>query len=206
MDTSDLINYYAGLLIVQYASLPNALATVQAYISALIQNQIIQQVQDGFDVKTAIGAQLDILGTYRGITRNAYGLAPGSYWSLPSYSDTLPGGFFGWASYADANPPLINWLQYNDTNSVPYAMTDPQMSLLIQLKAKLDSWDGTLGSLDSILYSFFTTYVTVIDQENMTIIYQHQNIDPDPNQLWTVAVLQNVFPHPAGVGVTFVGV
>ena len=206
MTTDDLANYYKGLLIVQYASLPNALGTVEAYIRSLIQNQIVQQVQDGFNVDTAIGIQLDLLGTYRGITRHAFGLAPGNYWSLPSYSDVLPGGFLGWASYGDASLPTIKWLQYNDLNSLAYTLSDAQMRLLIKLKAKLDAWDGTLGSLDTILYSFFTTYVTVIDQENMSMVYQHQNSDPDPNQLWTVAVLENAFPHPAGVNVSFVGV
>jgi hypothetical protein len=203
MDTTDLLAYYAALLIVQYGTLPNAIATVSAWVGSFVQNQIILQVQNAFSILTAAGAQLDILGTYRGINRNAYGVIPASDWSLPSYSDTLPGGFFGWASYSDVASPMILWLQYNDLDSLDYAMTDPQMQQLILLKAQLDSWDGTLGDLDAILYSFFTTYVTVIDNGNMNMVYQHTAADPDPNTLWKVAVLQNIFPHPSGVGVSF---
>ena len=117
MNTSDLIAYYKSLLILQYSSKPNALATIEAYVTALIQNQIIEAVSEGLDLDTAIGAQLDILASYRGVTRDAYGAAPGSYWSLPSVNDTLPGSFLGWASVFDASDPTIKWLQINDSES-----------------------------------------------------------------------------------------
>ena len=74
------------------------------------------------------------------------------------------------------------------------------------LKSQLDSWDGTLGSLDTILFNAFGTYVNVVDNEDMSIVYQHSHLDTDPDQLWTYAVLENVLPHPAGVAVTIVGV
>lgn len=201
MTTAQLIQYYQSLLILQYSSLPNAQGTVAAIVGTLIQNQIVNQVEEGFDVTDAIGAQLNILGTYRGVYRNAYGAVPGAFWSLPSVNDTLPGGFLGWVSVSDAdadNPP-DRWLQINDSLSVAYALTDSQMRRLIELKALLDAWDGSLGMLDSILFSVFGVYVNVVDGNNMTMIYQHQAIDPDPDQLFGYAVLENVLPHPAGV-------
>lgn len=206
MITEDLISYYKALLILQYASLANAVGTIDAYIRALVQDQIIQKVQDGFNLLTAIGAQLNLLGTYRGISRTAFGALPGSYWSLPSYTDTLPGAFLGWASYTDVNPPTVLWLQYNDLNALAYTLTDTQVRLLIQLKAEIDSWDGSLASLDTILFSFFGTYVTLTDSENMNILYTHQAVDPDPNRLWSIALLENIIPHPAGVAVSFLEV
>lgn len=203
MTTQELIDYYKGLLILQYSSLPNALGTVELNIAALIQNQIVDQVQNAFDVQTAIGAQLDILGTYVGVTRTAFGLVPAAYWDLPSYSDTVPGTYKGWASYADTDPPIINWIQYNDLNGARYSLSDTQMRLLIQLKAALDSCPMGLADIDNILYSYFGPYVSLVDNEDMTIIYEHQIADPDVNQLWAVALLENAIPHQAGVGVTF---
>lgn len=204
MTTDEIITYYKSLLIIQYASLRNALGTIEAFITALIQSQIINQVQDGFDVTTAIGSQLDILGTYVGVTRHAFGLVPGSYWSLPFYSDTLPGTFNGWASYADTDPPIVKWLQYNDLNGLAYTLTDSQMRQLIQLRAELGHCQMGLGDIDNILYSYFGTYVTLIDNNDMSVIYQHDHLDPDPDLLWSVAVLENAFPHQAGVAVSFV--
>lgn len=66
----ELINYYAGLLIVQYAGKPKAYATVQASAKPFVMNQLPLAVQNGFDLNTAIGKQLDILGKYIGISRN----------------------------------------------------------------------------------------------------------------------------------------
>lgn len=206
MTTQDLVDYYKGLLILQYSSQPNALATVDAVIGEVIQNQIISQVRDGFDVNTAIGAQLNILGTYVGVSRIAYGLVTGQYWSLPSYGDTLPGAFNGWASYTDPGPLTIRWLQYNDLNSLSYELTDNQMRRLIQLKAALGSCDMGLGDIDEIIYRFFSTYVDVVDNGNMSITYQHNHLDPDPDQLWSVAVLENILPHQAGVAFSVVEV
>lgn len=206
MTTAELVDYYVGLLILQYSNLNNALTTVQAHITALIQNQIADQLRNAFNVLTAIGAQLNILGQYVGITREAFGLVPGNYWSLPSVTDTLPNGFFGWASIYDATPPDIRWIQLIDEEALAYTLTDSQMRELIQLKAALGSCQMGLADIDNILYSYFGTYVNLVDNGNMSIRYEHSHLDPDPNKLWSVAVLENVLPHQAGVSVTILEV
>lgn len=198
MTTDELIDYYKGLLILQYASRPNAVAEVDAFIRALVQNQIISQVGDGFDVTTALGAQLNILGTYRGINRVLFGISPGDYWSMVPCADPAPNSYFGWALAAGADPTW-RWLEVNDLDSVPYTLSDSQMRRLIQFAAAVDSWDGTLGNLDNILYTFFGVYVSLIDNENMSITYQHTASDPDPDSLFEIAKLADVLPHPAGI-------
>jgi len=204
MTTQDLIDYYKGLLILQYATQPNALATVDAVIKALVQDQIVSKVRDAFDLETAIGAQLDIVASYRGIPRVVFGVVPDEDWSLMEYSDA-DNSLYGWMEYSDADP-FINWLEYNDLNGVPKSLTDTQMRRLIKLVAGLHSWDGGLGSLDRILFSTFGHYVNVVDNLNMSVVYQHQAIDPDTDGLWDVAILANVLPHPSGVAFTTVEV
>lgn len=198
MTTQDLINYYKGLLILQYASQPNALATMDAIIGELVQDQIIQKVGDAFNLDTAIGAQLNILGTYRGVPRVLFGVALGSFWASPSYSDPSVGSYFGWSAYGDADPTW-KWMQYNDLNALAYTLSDSQMRKLIKLKAAIQSSSMGLGDLDNILYAFFGTYVNVVDNEDMSIIYRHQAADPDPDKLWAAAVLNSALPHQAGV-------
>lgn len=200
MTTAQIIQYYKALLILQYRALGNALAEIELWVTEFLQNQIVAQVRDAFDVTTAIGAQLDILGQYRGISRTLFGVAAGAYWSLCPYG-TNPATLFGWALYAGPTP-TVRWLQYADLDSVPYTLTDIQMRTLIQLKAAFDSWDGTLGSLDNILYSYFGVYVNVVDGGNMTMIFQHQSVDPDPNKIWALANVAGIFPHNAGVSFT----
>lgn len=72
MATSDIIDYYADLLILQYRGLPKAYAMVQAFAGPVIMNQLGVQAQNAFDIGTAIGAQLDVLGQYVGVSRNTF--------------------------------------------------------------------------------------------------------------------------------------
>lgn len=203
MTTDELISYYVGLLILQYASLGNAVQTMQALMGELIQDQIISQVNNSFDLANALGVQLNMLGTYRGVSRQVFGVAPGDYWSVVPYADPDPDLYFGLALYADADPTWRT-LEYNDLDALAYALTDDQMRRLIQFKAALSTSDQTLGSLDDILYQFFGTNVNLVDNEDMSITYQHQHTDPD--SLFNVAVLADALPHPAGVSFTVVEV
>lgn len=205
MTTEEFIDYYKSLLILQYSSQPNALATMQAIVGKLIQDQIIQQVIDGFDVDSAIGAQLDILGTYVGQSRIVFGLLAGDFWALPAYADPSYASYFGWAEYGDADPTW-NWILYNDVNSLAYTLSDSQMRRMIKLRAALRSSANGLGDLDDILYSFFGVYVDLQDNMDMTIVYEHQIIDPDIDNLWQIAVLSEAIPHQAGVAFTTVEV
>jgi hypothetical protein len=66
-----LLNYYENLLIMQYHALPKATATVRALIRILLTDGMIaQKVRDAFDLYTAVGRQLDILGCAIGVDRN----------------------------------------------------------------------------------------------------------------------------------------
>lgn len=75
MTTAEIIAYYANLLILQYRQKPHAYATIQALVKPVIMDQLPTQVQDAFDIDTAVGVQLDTLGKYAGVTRYANGAA-----------------------------------------------------------------------------------------------------------------------------------
>lgn len=72
MMTSEIINYYASLLILQYLGKPKAYANIQTVVTPVIMDQLPLAVQDAFAVPTAIGVQLDVLGKYAGVSRNQY--------------------------------------------------------------------------------------------------------------------------------------
>lgn len=60
--------YYSNLLILQYHNKPKAKATIEAVVN-LLPDELIQEVTNGFDLETAVGKQLDILGEYIGTDR-----------------------------------------------------------------------------------------------------------------------------------------
>lgn len=74
-DLTKLIEYYIDLLIIQYHNKPKARATIKIFISELLQlYALIREVEKAFDINTAIGYQLDIVGKYFGVVRNFVGL------------------------------------------------------------------------------------------------------------------------------------
>jgi len=72
MTTPELINYYADLLILQYRGKPNAFATIQNLVEMPIMDQLPLLVQAAFDLDSAVGVQLDLLGEYVGAFRTGY--------------------------------------------------------------------------------------------------------------------------------------
>lgn len=66
----ELLSYYENLLIIQYNNKPKARATIRLLISTLLANNIVSQVNNSFDLNTAIGVQLDTIGKYLDLDRN----------------------------------------------------------------------------------------------------------------------------------------
>jgi hypothetical protein len=75
MDTNDIITYYSDLLILQYKGLPKATATIQALVAPFVMDQLPILVQNAYNVDTAVGVQLDVIGKYAGISRSGYTFA-----------------------------------------------------------------------------------------------------------------------------------
>lgn len=73
MTTEELVTYYADLLILQYLGKPRAYATIKALVRPAIIDQLPLTVQDAFNLSTAEGVQLDVIGKYVGVIRTGYG-------------------------------------------------------------------------------------------------------------------------------------
>lgn len=72
MTTGQIVAYYANLLILQYVGKPKAFATIQAFATMAVMDQLPVAVQNAYAIDTAVGVQLDVLGKYVGVTRNQY--------------------------------------------------------------------------------------------------------------------------------------
>lgn len=67
---ADLIEYYRDLLIIQYSVLEKAPDHIRALIDVIMIYDLIQDVKNAYDIETAVGVQLDVIGKYLGIDRN----------------------------------------------------------------------------------------------------------------------------------------
>lgn len=200
MTTDDLIAYYQALLIMQFVNKPNAAATVGAFVGEGIADQIVQQVEDGFDLDTAVGAQLDMIATYLGLQRNIVGFdASRLYFSHLEYGETSNSNL-GFAPTFGVDPSGY-FFRYEDLAAQVYTLTDDELRRLCQLTARLHSSTLGLGELDAIIFDFFGDAVTLIDNRDMTITYQGPASSPD--LLFSIVSEIKGLPAPAGVDVSY---
>ena len=62
-------DYLASLIIIQYAYKPKAASTIKA-LGKMFPADLILKVRDAFNLETATGVMLDILGKYLGVNRD----------------------------------------------------------------------------------------------------------------------------------------
>jgi hypothetical protein len=68
MTDIELRQYYTDLLILQYKR-DNIIAHVDASLKPVIIFELIEDIKNGYNIETAVGVQLDVLGKYIGLDR-----------------------------------------------------------------------------------------------------------------------------------------
>lgn len=200
---TDLVDYYINLLIIQYNNKPKARDTIGLLVNMLVANGIIFQVQDGYDIETSIGAQLDVLGKYIGSNRFYQGQDLTGYFSLALYSDPDEGAVdkIGFAIYANVGTKVGKFLIYDEVLSQTNVLTDSQFRILLKLAILINNSNSSTGEIDAGLYVLFGTDLLLIDNFNMTLTYI---VSPTISALISVAKLKDLLPRPMGVGVELI--
>lgn len=205
MTTDELIEYYVDLLIIQYSVSPRARATIAAYVSQVIADQIINTVSEGFNFSTVIGlqadtargVQLEAVASYKGAYRLVFGAdLTRIYFQMPLYgqsdADTVP----GFALYGQSP---ITWYfdSYTDANRPIYALTDDELCRLTQFRAQAQAMLLSVGNIDDLLFAFFGFNAGVFDEMDMSITYV--DLISDTDTLFTILAATQSLPRPAGV-------
>ena len=115
MSLKSLTDYYANLLAYQYRGLPRAAAQIRLWTKQVLADFLANDVANAFDIDTAVGKQLDVIGKYVGVPRNI-GLVPVrpyfGFWSryhLDTTTNTLvQSNYLGTWSPVTNTPPLAN--------------------------------------------------------------------------------------------------
>ena len=196
---NEILKYYTDLLIIQYQALPKTRAFLEAVLKRVLIFDVLFQIRDGFNIETAVGRQLDILGEYIGVSRT-YEIA----------EDPDPTLFFGLidGSNADhvANPQAF-CKGFNDSNNPSdwfitsglkvVTMNDELYRQILKLKIKLNSIDYTVESIEDILSSLFRDKVILYDTNSMELVYRITEV----NEFITASISKRLLPKPAGVRV-----
>ena len=196
MTNADLLTYYQNRLIVQYKNLPKAQQTIACLSNRATCDGLFLSLANCFNLNTATGNQLTILGKIVGVPRNIYGLdLVHTFFNFTNYSGVpASNGFNNWTTVTDADL-IANW----QSNAI-YTTTDFEMLTLIRLRIMYNNYYPSLGKIKNALYSTFNGSIDVVDNLNTTITYNFKQ--PYYNVSAVCNFLGNILPKPMGVGIT----
>lgn len=72
MTKEEIVDYYVNLLIMQYRDKPTARGFIKALAEMSILDMLAVKVMNAYDIDSASGVQLDVLGKYAGVSRVGY--------------------------------------------------------------------------------------------------------------------------------------
>lgn len=151
------ISDYVGLITTEHSNRPKFMAMVEAVVQPMIDAvNASQGLPADFDLGKAVGAQLDVVGLWVGISRRVSTPLVGVYFSL----DTTGVGF-------DQGV----WKGPFDPDSGVVQLDDDTYRILIRAKIGANRWDGTLSGSKAILDLVFSgsTYVFIQDNQDMSM-------------------------------------
>ena len=199
VDLTSLVDHYVERLGIQYRDKPNARALVALFCQAALADGVPLQLSDAFNLDTAAGPQLDILGKYIGAIRSVLSTIGTDYFGFvldagggntDGFQDDNLNGSAIW------NPDGLfltdNYLIANRTD-----LPDSSFAILLRLKIVLNANDGTLASIQDLLKLFFPSLITVVDNRDMTLTYTVSRLVPVPAD-----VIASYLPKPMGCGIT----
>ena len=195
----ELIEYYKNLLIIQYHNKDKAKATIGALISIAMIYDVAIAVRDGFDIETAIGAQLDILGKYIGLNSVVKGVDfTRNYWGYCKYGDVTPFTYYPYIKYGDTVPD-VQVRRYEDATISILSLIDSEYRKYQQLKIVANTGNVSLDALDQAIYDFFGSTAYAVDNLDGTVYCYFTTAQ---KRLATIALALGLLPKPAGVTMT----
>jgi hypothetical protein len=158
-----LQNFYSDLLIYQYRGMPKAYATIQMVANQSLCDGLFFEFPTSFNLDTAVGAQLTIIGKIVGVPRNIFGINPWATYfnftraTLPNPAST---GFNRATTPSDAD----NILRAQVQNT--YTCTDFELLNLIKIKIIYNNCYSSFSQLKKALWSYFEGDIDIISPDN----------------------------------------
>jgi hypothetical protein len=153
-----LISNYTDLVASENKGKPSFISVVQSLVSPLVDSINLNVAMSGFfDLDSAVGAQLDVIGEWVGVDRRISIPLVGVYFAF----DVTGLGF-----------EQGSWLGPYDPTTGMSLLPDDSYRILIRARIGVNRWDGTVAGLLAILLAVFvgaTTKVFAIDNQDMTM-------------------------------------
>ena len=199
---TSLLQYYENLLIIQYNSLPKAQATIGLIAQTVLCDGVVQDIQQAYNLATAVGVQLDVLGKYAGIDRYFPEVNLVNYSALVAYSQasSLPASppAYGLETYATfiGDNDQNGTVTYNSAVSITNGLSDANFRTLIYLAIALNNMNYSPAEIDSNYYAIFGTQIHAETTGNMAMTYF---VIGGMTTLIQAMIYKKLFAHPMGV-------
>lgn len=149
---------YLALITSEHAAQPNFLATVAAGIEPLVGLQdTLQGLIAAFDLDTAVGLQLDMVGQWVGISRQLKAPLVGVYFAFDDIASD------GWDSGV--------WQGPFDPSSGLVSLPDDAYRTVLRAKIAANAWDGSIpGAYAVWALVFIGSFILVLqDNQDMSL-------------------------------------
>lgn len=185
-------NDYIALITSEHADKPNFVGLVTALVQPAADMVNLETgIPASFDIDSAIGAQLDVVGVWVGISRSVQIPLTGVYFAF----DTAG---VGWDQGLWQGP-------YDPTSGL-FQLDDTSYRTVLRAKIGSNQWDGALSSLQAILDQIFVgtgAQVAAKDNQDMTMTVIIAGVLPNA-VLLSLLTGGYLVPKPMGVDVNYV--
>lgn len=197
----ELTKYYQDLLPLQYIRKQNARGDIAVRVQNITGDYLMLDMWKYFDIDTAAGAQLDLIGKIVGLGRNADGFdLANDYFSYNDISNQMPiPQGFGFSDIGSPNPVIFR--DINQVKRTIYAMTDTQYRTMLKLRIIINNAINTNKYIDDSLYRIFGTGIIATNNYDMTMTL---TIQPQWKFIGQLAEYLGLFPAPLGVGIEYI--
>jgi hypothetical protein len=192
---------YLSLITSEHNQQPNFMALVGVLAGAMADCvAAMASIPPAFNLQTAIGAQLDIIGLWVGQPRIVpYILIPG-FFGFSALQTGLPEGLA--LTFGDLRNPSIGgvWYGLGEAATGNTQLNDAQYRTVLVARIVRNQSNGTLSDIEQGLLDIFGAACSVIDNGGLNIaIIVSVPITPVDQALLTAL---DILPRPAGVNIT----
>jgi len=186
------VESYLNLITSEHRQKPKFTSMVASGCGAAIHIQtVMASMIPLFDVDTAAGDQLDIIGQWVGISRDIPIPIPGS--------DV----YFSWDSTAEKGWDLGVWQDENQPTEVT-SLPDDVYRTFVKAKIAANRWDGSLQNMYAVWDSVFTD-ITIFVQDNQDMSYNIGFMGRPVDSLTLALIVQGYLPlKPEGIRVNII--